>query len=45
MRFSRGTLGYEFYLFPTVRFVDSLDKKYVQFVWLNLYFALIKYYD
>lgn len=45
MRFSRGTLGYEFYLLPTIRFVDSLDRKFIEIVWFNLYFGIIYYCD
>lgn len=43
MRFVRGTLTHEFFLFPTIRYDDQCLVRYFEFDWLIFYFGIAKY--
>ena len=45
MRFIRGTLTHEFFLFPTIRYDDQYVAVYLEIDWLKFYIGVVKYTD
>ena len=45
MRFIRGTLTHEFFLFPTIRYDNQYVAVYLEIDWLKFYIGVVKYTD